>query len=334
MKVPICLAATFILCGPTFAAAQQRPPTVRNVHPGDVRIPTADEQGLWQLLSHQNDPNSICPAGQRLAVINRTGKVVCWVRMEQGCKEAIGAFRNGLRKAENERAALNAEISREDTHNRNIKERLTAAEIEDRRFDREAANETDVRKKIAIYERQVKHKQEMLTLVRQRDQSDAKLDKLGDDWDRVIREHEEARKNLQRTKEINPSCGPNDQPKGWLAERFNKGIEYALADPQVKELLKDALVSAAAYGGELKYGTKFSDPIHLLHGIETEIKRAQYSYRNGLDKRFWTQVSVTAAELIIKNAYKAHPGAGLKLSLAKFGAAFGTSFVYGFAVAP
>ena len=313
------------------AAAQTRPPTVNGVHPSEIRLPTAREAGIAQLLAHSSSASGICPAGQTLAVINRTRQIVCWVRMETGCKQATDSFRNGLDQAEAKRRQLDGLINTADKRVEIMQKEVNAANIKDNQLGNQAEAESDTAKKLAIYQEQLEHKQKLLQLVRDRNYSEQVLDDLQRQWDQVLNDIEQARSNLQRATNNTPSCYQNQQPSNWLSDRIKKGVEYALADPQLKELMRDALVSAVANGSQAKLGTKLSDPMQLLEGIATEFRRGQYAYEKGFDANYWSSAFVKSAELYLSAQA---PGVSKAMPWFKLSAAFGTSFAYGFAVAP
>jgi hypothetical protein len=321
---------------PVTALAQKRPPTVRNVHPSEVRLPTVDERGLWQLLSHQNNPEAICGPGKTLAVHIKTRQVVCWVPMQRECRELTDPMQSVLHNVSRKLGRARQEKDQETTELNKLMKQISDANREDKRYTRKAADELDISEKIKILEQQVEHKQQIVTMVRKRDAIKARLNKLEKDVDRFEQEAKEADKNIRRVKNNSVPCEAKDDSKGWFAERHAKGKEYVLADPQLKGLLRDAIQSAVTASS----GDKLKIQMEILNGIEMEIKRVQYAGANGLeglDQKFWWGVVTRGAEIGIHRLGKFNPkirAVSKALPWGKLAAAATTSYIYGFAAAP
>lgn len=162
------------------AHAQQRPPTVSNLSANDLRMPSNDEVGLWQLLSHSNDPRNICGAGKSLAVVRGTGKVVCYVPAPDDCESMGGtpatvsrgnaaAARQKLSAALRELSRLQSMLDRGvgalNTAIRNLEQAKARADALQRR-----ANATqDVQSKLSLLREQLDIKKSMMAVVRQQD---------------------------------------------------------------------------------------------------------------------------------------------------------------------
>jgi len=307
----------------TNALAQKRPPTVTNMHPSKLRLPTDDERGLWQLLSHQNNPYAICGRGKVLAVVQRTRQVVCAVPMSNQCQKATTVVRNGVKEAEARAAQMQAEVNGLIYDHRDSIEKLNAANIEDLRLGRRAERETDPQKKLELYKQQLTHKQrKIMPLIRQRDWADKRLDELESGHRQAKLDAARARNNLAKAKTFDSSCA-QARGKGWLQQRHDKGWEYAMSNKEVQKQLTD--LGIAATGKVLR----IEEITDIGLAMKAQFERMGHANGKGLDLVFWSGAGAELAELAIKSKF---PAAGVPLGGAKLATAFGTAYIYGFAV--
>jgi hypothetical protein len=308
----------------TVAVAQQRPPTVTNVPPSELRLPTTDETGLWQLLSHQNDPNAICGGDEVLAVMQSTGQVVCTVPMRKECQQVTAAIRDGHNSAQQRVAEIQAKIQQEMSAHADAISELNAAEIKDNQFQRLSEATKDPQERLRVLKEQLEHKKMMLALVRQRDQIDKKLDQLDEERRRAQTEATNAQNNLTKVKTTNVECAQNKSPTGWLAQRHEKAMEYALESKTVRALLEDVLLKEAMTINGIP-----PNAADIIMATKAQLDRVDYAKKNGLDVRFWRESVAEITETVLVQTV---PGIDSKLTASKIGAAFATAYVYGFAV--
>ena len=244
--------------------------------------------------------------------------------MRKECHSVTKALEQGYNKAQKRADKIKASLRQKLSSHRKVVSQINAANIKDKNFTRQANQTKDTDTQLDILEQQLEHKNETLELIRERDKLDGEIDQLEEERRQALEDVANAENNLATAKRSNIECSHRDEPSGWLARRHRKGLEYAVENETVRELIEDVLLKQAMINSGAP-----RNAADIAMAIKAQVDRIDYAQENGLDTRFWRESAAEITETILVQTI---PGMDHKLTASKIATAFGTAYIYGFAV--